>query len=77
MVSIGPTAVGLIDVLDGSYRIIQSFRSTDLRELGWEVRWRSFGLEIIKGKLTYIAMTFPLESWGRVSEQQQSNMVAQ
>lgn len=76
MVSIGPSAVGLIDVLDSSYRVIQSFRSTDLHDLGWEVRWRSYGLDIIKGKLTYIAMTWPLESWGRVSEQQQTDMVA-
>ncbi|MEQ6340169.1 MAG: hypothetical protein M3A44_00610 [Gammaproteobacteria bacterium] len=75
-IGVGPDVMALVDVMDASYRIIQSFRSPDLNALGWEVRWHSYGVEITKGKSKYVAMTWPIESWGRVSERQQMDMVS-
>ncbi len=65
--------IEIVDVT--AYRLKESFSLRDLQEMGWRIKRLSYGLEIFKEGKRYIASSWPMESWGKVSEYQKTQMV--
>ena len=71
-IQIGNRIDAFIEIVDvTAYRVKETFTLTDLRQMGWVDKHWSYGIELIKEGKSYIASSWPMESWGRVSEYQQ------
>ncbi len=64
--------IEIVDVT--AYRLKERFTLHDLQEMGWRIKRLSYGIEIFKEGKRYIASSWPMESWGTVSEYQKTQM---
>jgi len=59
--------IAKIDLLDKSNHQYDSYDVQQLKDLGWSVELKTYGLELKKQNKIYVARSFPLDDVGRVN----------
>lgn len=58
----------LLEIVDGSYHVVQRFKTTQLAAMGWHIEWAIDQVTLRKGEAEHVAMEFPVDPWGKTPQ---------
>jgi len=59
-----------VQIIDSGERVIDVFTQTELLDMGWSLTYRDSGLIVQKDEVKYLIRQWPVESWGRLNNNQ-------
>ena len=63
---------GYIDVIDTTFHLKERMTVQEIQSMGWTVDHKEYGLKLSKEKVTYVARPWPIDPFGRVSNNTRS-----